>query len=153
MSEKIKRPDSPLCNMVSLQETDGTLKWGNQEGLNRDFPGSSGVKTLSFHCRGAWVQSLVRELRSYMLQLHVVRQKKMFLTLKIDAFSKELRTEVWGGFRKTKKSCCITPRTSRSEEPLPALKRKMKQLWNPSRAARAAGESCLAGAATCSKEK
>ena len=29
-----------------------------------DFPGSLVIKSLHFHCRGSWVQSLVRELRS-----------------------------------------------------------------------------------------
>ena len=33
----------------------------------RDFPGGPAVKTLRFHSKGAWVPSLVRELRSDML--------------------------------------------------------------------------------------
>ena len=32
-----------------------------------DFPGGPGVKTPSFHCRGAQVQSLAGELRSSMV--------------------------------------------------------------------------------------
>ena len=32
----------------------------------RDFPGGSVVKNLHFLCRGAWVRSLVGELRSCM---------------------------------------------------------------------------------------
>ena len=35
---------------------------------DRDFPGSSVVKTLHFQCRGARIPSLVRELIPYMLQ-------------------------------------------------------------------------------------
>ena len=34
----------------------------------RGFPGSPAVKTPSSQCRGAWVQSLVRELESIMPQ-------------------------------------------------------------------------------------
>ena len=33
-----------------------------------DFPGCPVVKTVYFQCRGAQVQSLVRELRSHMVQ-------------------------------------------------------------------------------------
>ena len=33
---------------------------------NRDFPGGPGIKTPWSSCRGAWVWSLVRELRSHM---------------------------------------------------------------------------------------
>ena len=40
----------------------GESKWPE-----RDFPGGPGVKTLSFQCRGAQVQLLIRALRSYML--------------------------------------------------------------------------------------
>ena len=36
--------------------------------MTRDFPGGPAVKTLSFHCMGAQIPSLVRELRSCMLQ-------------------------------------------------------------------------------------
>ena len=39
------------------------LKKKYKKTLRRDFPGSPGVKTLCFHCRGTQVQSLVRELR------------------------------------------------------------------------------------------
>ena len=34
--------------------------------LTRDLPGGPVVKILSFHCRGAQIRSLVRELRSHM---------------------------------------------------------------------------------------
>ena len=43
----------------------------------RNFTGGSVVKTLHFHYTGAWVQSLVRKLRSWMLQ------PKYFKTIKI----------------------------------------------------------------------
>ena len=43
-----------------------------------DFPGSSMVKTLCFHCRGAWVQLLVRAL-TYMVK----NLKKIFFNSKI----------------------------------------------------------------------
>lgn len=33
----------------------------------KEFPGGSVVKTASFHCRGAWIQSLLGVLRSLML--------------------------------------------------------------------------------------
>ena len=39
--------------------------------MTRDFPGGPAVKTLSFHCMGAQIPSLVRELRSCMLQVKV----------------------------------------------------------------------------------
>ena len=41
-----------------------------------DFPDSPGVKNLHFHCRGAWVQSLVRELISHMPCNSVKKEKK-----------------------------------------------------------------------------
>ena len=34
----------------------------------KEFPGSPVVKTPYFHCQGAQISSLVRELRSHMLQ-------------------------------------------------------------------------------------
>ena len=37
----------------------------------RDFPGSPAVNTLSSQCRGAWVQSLVRELDSIVPRLKI----------------------------------------------------------------------------------
>jgi len=40
----------------------------------RDFPGGPVAKNLHFHCRGAQVQSLVRELRSHIP--HVLPKKK-----------------------------------------------------------------------------
>ena len=42
----------------------------------RDFPGSAVVKIPCFQCRRAWVQSLVQELRSYMLHDTAKKLKK-----------------------------------------------------------------------------
>ena len=39
----------------------------DQCGLKRGLPGGPAVRTLSFHYRRPWVQSLVEELRSHML--------------------------------------------------------------------------------------
>ena len=41
-----------------------------------DFFSSPGVKILHFHCRGAWIQSLVRELRSCMPPSMARKQRK-----------------------------------------------------------------------------
>ena len=46
----------------------------HQKGSGGDFPGGPVVKILCSQCRGAWVQTLVREPRS--LMLHSVTQKK-----------------------------------------------------------------------------
>ena len=37
------------------------------ENMSGDFPGGPVVKTPNFHWRGAWVRSLIGELRSCML--------------------------------------------------------------------------------------
>ena len=42
------------------------IKKKRKEMLARDLPGGPVVKILSFHCRGAEIQSLVRGLKSYM---------------------------------------------------------------------------------------
>ena len=41
-----------------------------------DFPGCPVVKTVCFQCRGAQVQSLVRELRSHMVQCSKKKREK-----------------------------------------------------------------------------
>ena len=43
---------------------------------NRDFPGGPGIKTPWSSCRGAWVWSLVRELRSHMPHGTAKKKKK-----------------------------------------------------------------------------
>ena len=40
-----------------------------------DFPGGPVVEIPRFQCRGAWVQSLVKELRSHMLR-GMIKKKK-----------------------------------------------------------------------------
>ena len=50
------------------QTSRGELSSDSPVGGGRgDFPGGPGVKTLSFHCKGAQVRSLVGELRSFMV--------------------------------------------------------------------------------------
>ena len=44
--------------------------------MTTDFQGDPAVKTLSFHYTGAWIASLVRELRSCMLQEAWPKKKK-----------------------------------------------------------------------------
>ena len=46
-----------------------------------DFPGGPVVKTLRFHCRGAWVPPLVRELRSRMQQGAAKKKKRPFVPI------------------------------------------------------------------------
>ena len=41
-----------------------------------DFLGDAVVKTPCFHCKGAWVQSLVRKLRSHMLCVAAKKKTK-----------------------------------------------------------------------------
>ena len=55
-------PDWRLGSSTAAIILVGESKWPE-----RDFPGCPVVKTLSFQCRGARVQSLARELRSHML--------------------------------------------------------------------------------------
>ena len=41
------------------------------------FPDGPVVKTLHFYCRGAWAPSLVRELRTHMLQGELKKNKTL----------------------------------------------------------------------------
>ena len=50
-------------------------RW-DQKDPTGDFPGGPVVKTPHFHCRGARVRSLVRELRSRMLHGAAKKKKK-----------------------------------------------------------------------------
>ena len=47
-----------------------------------DFPGGPAVKTPGFHCKGAWVQSLVREIRSCILHGLAINKQTNSLNLK-----------------------------------------------------------------------
>ena len=49
---------------------------GPKENTFKDFPGGPVVKTLSFQCRGAWVQSLVRNLRSHTPYIMAPKKKR-----------------------------------------------------------------------------
>ena len=44
--------------------------------VNRDFPGGPVVRTLYFHCKGAWVQSLVGELLRFHTPHCAAKDKK-----------------------------------------------------------------------------
>ena len=58
-----KRPSFGSCHLANPRDTgQGDIKW--QEGVGREFPGGPVVRTLHFHCQGAWVRSVVRTLRS-----------------------------------------------------------------------------------------
>ena len=50
---------------VSLETEDDFLKKKKKRNV-RDFPSSPVFKIVCFHCRGAWVPSPVREMRSQM---------------------------------------------------------------------------------------
>ena len=47
-----------------------------------DFPGGPVVGTLSFHCRGSWVQSLVGEVRSCIRLRKEKKERKTMHVLK-----------------------------------------------------------------------
>ena len=54
-----------LCYLVKINEPltlFSVFCSYNKECKNREFPGGPKVRTLCFHCQGAQVQSLVREL-------------------------------------------------------------------------------------------
>ena len=74
--------------------------------MTRGFPGGPAVKTLSFHCTGAQIPSLVRELRFCMLQVKVkvksLSRVRLFATPWTVAYQAPLsmgfsRPEYWSG--------------------------------------------------------
>ena len=72
-----------LRKVVNTGNLTGLLKEYDVPSLNYeylrkswDFPGGPVVKIPPFHCRGQWVQSLVRELRSGMPRCMAKKKKK-----------------------------------------------------------------------------
>ena len=58
--------------MISLSQ----FEIQSQEKKIRGLPGGPVVKTLSFHCRGTQIRSLVQELRSHMPHGLVEKKKR-----------------------------------------------------------------------------
>ena len=77
-------PPNPRVLVLTLQGKQVVGEWEaslagdrwDQKDPTGDFPGGPVVKTPHFHCRGARVRSLVRELRSRMLHGAAKKKKK-----------------------------------------------------------------------------